>query len=301
MQHLSRSAILLWMLLFIPALQAAPDFPALTGRVVDQAGILSAQTRNRLDTMLAQHEQATSNQVVVVTLASLQGYAIDDFGYQLGRHWGIGQKGRDNGVLLIVAPAEHKVRIEVGYGLEGTLTDALSRNIIDTVITPRFRKGDMAGGIVEGTRAILDAIQGTYKPLKSKPHGRITGDEFNFFGASVMIAMFFSGMVRNLTGNRLVASAAMGGIAGLIGSLLFSSGVGFFAGLAVALIVLFTGLGGGGGGGYYGGGRYGGGYNSGSGYGGGFSSGGFSSGGFSSGGFSGGGGGFGGGGASGGW
>jgi uncharacterized protein len=82
---------------------------------------------------------------VVVTLNSLQGHSIDEYGYQLGRHWGIGQKGRNNGVLLIVASIEHKVRIEACYGLEGTFTDALSSNIIDTVITPRFRKGDMAG------------------------------------------------------------------------------------------------------------------------------------------------------------
>lgn len=290
MQRLSRLSILLWMLLFIPALQAAPGFPALSGRVVDQAGILSGQNKSRLDAMLAQHEKVTSNQVVVVTLNSLQGHSIEDFGYQLGRHWGIGQKGRNNGVLLIVAPSEHKVRIEVGYGLEGTLTDALSKNIIDTVITPRFREGDMEGGILEGTRAILSTLEGTYKPLKSTPRHSGSSDKLsNFFGTSLFLSLIFGGAVRNFIGNRLLASAAMGGIAGLIGSLLFSISVGLFAGVAVALAVLLTGLGGGGG--YFGGGRYGGGYRSGGGFGGGFSSGGFS----------GGGGSFGGGGASGGW
>jgi uncharacterized protein len=291
MYTLSRHAILIWVLLFVPVLQAAPDFPALTGRVVDQAGILSAQARNQLDAMLAQHEQATSNQVVVVTLNSLQGYSIAEYGYQLGRHWGIGQKGRNNGVLLIVAPIEHKVRIEVGYGLEGTLTDALSRNIIDTVITPRFWKGDMAGGIIEGTRAILSAIQGTYKPLKSsRPRSGSFENAFNFFGTSVFLALLLRGAAKSFIGNELLASAAMGGIAGLLGSLLLSFSVGLFTGIAVAMVVLFTELGGGGGG-YSGGSRYGGGYSGGSRYGGGYSSGGFS----------GGGGSFGGGGASGGW
>ena len=96
-------------------------FPPLTGRVVDDAGILSPATRADLSAMLQRHEQATGEQVVVVTLPSLQGYSIEDFGYQLGRAWGIGQKDKNTGALLIVAPNEHKVRIEVGYGLEGHL------------------------------------------------------------------------------------------------------------------------------------------------------------------------------------
>jgi len=264
--------------------QAAPEFPALTGRVVDQANILSPQTERQLTQMLAQHEQETSNQVVVVTLNSLQGYPIEDYGYQLGREWGIGQKGRDNGVLLIIAPTEKKMRIEVGYGLEGSLTDAISKNILSTVIRPRFRQGDMNGGVVAGTQAILSAIEGTYKPQKRSR--RSSGGAFDFFGVAVIFTMIFGGIVRHFIGNRIVASGVMGAIAFGIGWLIFSVGVGIFAGFAVFLLTIFTGLGGGGGGGYYGGGYYGGGYSSGGSFGGGFS---------------GGGGGFGGGGASGGW
>ena len=115
--------------LLLPALCAAAiKFPELTGRVVDNAGLLSPAVEQALTEQLAAHEQATTNQVVVVTLPNLQGYTIEEFGYQLGRYWGIGQKGKDNGVVFLVAKAERKVRLEVGYGLEGVLTDALSAN-----------------------------------------------------------------------------------------------------------------------------------------------------------------------------
>ncbi len=149
---------------------AEPQFPTLTGRVVDAADILAAAVKNALTDKLEAHEDATTNQVVVVTLPSLQGYAIEDFGYQLGRHWGIGQAERNNGALLIVAPNERKVRIEVGYGLEGSLTDALSKTIIETEILPAFRTGAYGTGVTKGVDAILAAIAGTYeaKPLKRK-------------------------------------------------------------------------------------------------------------------------------------
>ena len=120
----------LLILLLASPLWAAPEFPELTGRVVDNANLMTAAQRQSLSQALASAEQNTSNQVVVVTLADLQGYEIADYGYQLGRHWGIGSKESDNGVLLIVAPNDRKVRIEVGYGLEGVLTDALSSVII---------------------------------------------------------------------------------------------------------------------------------------------------------------------------
>ncbi len=141
---------------------AAPQFPNLTGRVVDNAELLSTSEHERLTRILAEHESQTTNQVVVVTLESLQGFVIEDFGYQLGRHWGIGQEGKDNGVLLVIAPNERKVRIEVGYGLEGTLTDALSRDIIETRILPAFKKGDYEAGIGRGMDSILAALRGTY-------------------------------------------------------------------------------------------------------------------------------------------
>ena len=123
-----------------------PQFPKLTGRVVDEANILSSQTRQRIESASAAHEQKSGNQVAVVTLKGLQGYTIEEYGYQLGRHWAIGQKGKNNGVLLIIAPVERKVRIEVGYGLEGALTDALSKYIIESRILPAFKSSDYNAG-----------------------------------------------------------------------------------------------------------------------------------------------------------
>jgi len=146
----------------------APTFPPLTGRVVDAAGILSPSTQERLTSMLAQHERETGNQVVIVTLKSLQGYAIEDYGYQLGRYWGIGQKGHDNGALLIIAPNEHKVRIEVGYGLEGRLTDAQSKLIIENLILPQFRRGDFNAGVTAGATTLLRVLGGDASALPSQ-------------------------------------------------------------------------------------------------------------------------------------
>jgi uncharacterized protein len=142
----------------LPAGAAAPKFPALTGRVVDDAGVLSESTRARLSQTLEAFERDTKRQLVVATIADLQGYAIDDYGYQLGRHWGIGEKGKDSGAILLVAPKERQVRIEVGYGLEGELTDAVSRRIIEQDILPQFRAGSFDAGVTNGTLAILRAL-----------------------------------------------------------------------------------------------------------------------------------------------
>jgi len=145
---------------------AALHFPALTGRVVDAAGILSEPARQNLEQTLADFEKRSTDQVVVVTLHSLEGVSIEDYGYQLGRFWGIGQKEKNNGVLLIVAPTERKVRIEVGYGLEGTLTDAAASEIVQGIILPDFRAGHMEQGIVNGAKAIVEALGGkTYEPV----------------------------------------------------------------------------------------------------------------------------------------
>jgi uncharacterized protein len=151
-------AAALFVLLAAFAGHAAPTFPPLTGRVVDDANILSPQTETDLTAKLQSLEDKTGRQLVVATLPSLQGYEIEDYGYQLGRAWKIGQKGEDNGVLLIVAPNEHKVRVEVGYGLEGVLTDALSSVILQQRVLPRFRAGDMEGGVVSGTDALVDQL-----------------------------------------------------------------------------------------------------------------------------------------------
>ena len=138
---------------------AAPTFPPLNGqRVVDNAHVLSAQTQADVTTKLAALEQKSGDQVVVVTLPDLQGMEIEDYGYQLGRAWGIGQKGKDNGLLFIIAPTLHKVRIEVGYGLEPVMTDAMSSVIIQTQVLPKFRSGDYDGGVEAGTDAIVQQL-----------------------------------------------------------------------------------------------------------------------------------------------
>jgi uncharacterized protein len=143
----------------VPARAADPTFPALTGRVVDQARILSLETIAGLDAKLAQLEADTGDQFVVVTLDSLQGYEIEDFGYRLGRAWGVGARENDSGVLLIVAPNERKVRLEVGYGLEPVLTDALSNHIIQTDILPPFREGGYARGINAGVDSVIAQLR----------------------------------------------------------------------------------------------------------------------------------------------
>ena len=139
----------------VAASATPPSFPTLTGRVVDQANILSPQATTELDKKLQSLEAQTSRQLVVVTVPSLQGLEIEDYGYQLGRTWGIGEKKRDTGVLLIVAPNERRVRIEVGYGLEGVLTDALSSVILQEKVLPKFRTGDMAGGVLAGADELI--------------------------------------------------------------------------------------------------------------------------------------------------
>ena len=164
------AALVLLMALAGVARAAEPSYPALTGRVVDESGVLSASTRTGLSQMLADFERSSGGtQVVVVTLKSLQGLPIEDFGYQLGRHWGIGQKDKSTGALLIVAPNEHKVRIEVGYGLEGTLTDALARTIVERDIVPAFKRGDLNGGVLAGTAAVIRVLGGDAKSVAGEP------------------------------------------------------------------------------------------------------------------------------------
>jgi uncharacterized protein len=168
--YLSLVCAVFWLTACLAAVPgwAEPKFPALTGRVVDDAGILSAADRAELTETLRALEEKSSDQLVVYTTRSLQGYPIEDFGYQLGRAWQIGQKGKDNGVLLIVAPNEHDVRIEVGYGLEGDLTDAVTRLIIETSILPKFRAGDMAGGIAAGVDDVIKVLTGDAAAYKVK-------------------------------------------------------------------------------------------------------------------------------------
>lgn len=175
--------------LFVPA-RAALSFPPLTGRVVDDAGALSADTRAQLDQMLAAEEKQTTNQIVVVTLKSLGGTTIEDYGYQLGRHWGIGQKGKDNGALIIVAPSEHKVRIEVGYGLEGELTDAQTKIVIERYMVPAFKRGDYDGGVLAGTQAVLQLLGGVALSPPQYPAADQSQDDGGIGWAGVIVFLF---------------------------------------------------------------------------------------------------------------
>ena len=149
--------VLLSLLLGHPAL--AQTFPAFTGLVTDAANILPADRKLALEQKLEALQQQTGHQLVVATIPDLQGYEIADYGYRLGRAWGVGLKNADNGAILIVAPTERKVRIEVGYGLEPVLTDALSSVIIQQRILPAFKAGDMAGGVEAGADAIAEQLR----------------------------------------------------------------------------------------------------------------------------------------------
>jgi len=143
-----------------PALAQTPlTFPPLEGRVVDGARLLSPAKEQEITAKLEALERETTDQVVVVTIESLQGHEIEDYGYQLGRAWGIGRQDKDNGALLLIAPDEKKVRIEVGYGLEPVLTDAMSALIIQNAILPAFRQGDFERGITQGVDAIDEQLR----------------------------------------------------------------------------------------------------------------------------------------------
>jgi uncharacterized protein len=154
------SILLTASLLPLISLAYALTFPPLTGRVVDEAGILDAATEQALTDKLAAVEAKSGDQIVVATLKSLQGTSIEDYGVQLGRTWAIGEKNKNNGAILIVAPNERKIRIEVGYGLEGALTDAVTRLIIQNAIAPRFRVNDFVGGITRGVDDIIQVVSG---------------------------------------------------------------------------------------------------------------------------------------------
>ena len=169
-------AALAWTCLICACAAQTLSFPTLTGRVVDDAALLDAGTRTALTGSLADLEQKTTDQLVVVTLKSLQGTSIEDYGYQLGRRWQIGQKDKNNGVLLIVAPNERKVRIEVGYGLEGTLTDAITKLIIENSILPRFKVADFSGGIKRGVEDIIQVLTGDAQEWQNRAAQRFSPD-----------------------------------------------------------------------------------------------------------------------------
>ena len=153
------AGLALLLALLLPGMAAAQTFPKLTGRVVDQANLLPPADEAAIDAKFAGIGAASGRKFVVATVPSLGGYPIEDYGYRLGRAWGIGQKEANNGVILLVAPTERDVRIEVGYGLEPIITDALASTVIRERIIPRFKAGDYPGGIAAGVDAIGEQLR----------------------------------------------------------------------------------------------------------------------------------------------
>lgn len=262
------------------------EVPALKGRVNDYGNILSAATETQLDQYLQQLEQTDSTQIAVLTIPSLEGESLEGFSLKVVENWKIGQAEIDNGALLLVAVGDRKIRIEVGYGLEGTLTDLRAGRIIKDVILPKFKQGNFDQGIIDGVSAMIQTVKGEYTPPKSHS-GKKEDDPF---GLLAMLIFFFF-FIGNLLRKNKLASALVGGtVVPLFGTFILGFSLpllivlimfGVVFGLIAAKLHVVSGRPGRSG--YRGSGGFG-------------SS---SSGGF--GGFSGGGGGFGGGGASGGW
>jgi uncharacterized protein len=178
------------------------DFPPLTGRIVDQAGVISATARGEIETKLKDLEDKSGIQLVVATVKSLQGGDIETYANELFRTWKLGEAKKNNGVLLLVAPADHKVRIEVGYGLEGTLTDALAQVIIASAMVPRFKANDYSGGIERGIDGIISVLTTDAEEWHAKTRVR-PEDQQSLFDLLFPILLFlvvvfiFRHMVRN--------------------------------------------------------------------------------------------------------
>jgi uncharacterized protein len=160
-------------LAFLATVAAALTFPALTGRIVDQAGILSPEAEAAIEPKLVDLEAKSGIQLVVATVNSLEGEEIEPYANELFRNWKLGEADKNNGVLLLVAPNERRVRIEVGYGLEGTLTDALSKVIIANAITPRFKAGDFSGGVTRGVDDIITVLTTDSSEWEARPDLRL--------------------------------------------------------------------------------------------------------------------------------
>jgi uncharacterized protein len=151
---------LLLFILLTNSLLSAVDIPYLTGRVTDNAEILSETTRQSLTEMLKEHEEHTSNQIAILTIPTINDESIEEYASEVFEAWKLGQKDKDNGILIVVVPNDRRMRIEVGYGLEATLTDAMAGRIIQYSMTPKFKNGDYDGGITDGVRAIIDVLEG---------------------------------------------------------------------------------------------------------------------------------------------
>lgn len=190
---------------------SAESFPELTGRVVDYAGVIDASTETAITAKLAAFEKKSSDQVVVATIPSLQGAPLEEYANRLFRHWKLGQAGEDNGVLLVVAVDDRKVRIEVGYGLEGTLTDVPSKLIIENAIIPEFRAGNYSAGIQKGVDDILTVLGGNGAELEARAKrfeeqraGRDrSGNAFALLFFMLFAGMFLFGALAPVFGRRI--------------------------------------------------------------------------------------------------
>jgi len=287
-------------LMMVWAWQAAADVavPPLTGRVVDQTGTLTSGDIAALNQKLKDLETRKGSQVAILIVPTTQPETIEQYSIRVADAWKIGRKKIDDGALMVVAKNDRHLRVEVGYGLEGSLTDVTTKRIIDEEITPRFRAGDFAGGISAGIERMIKVIDGEPLPAPQPPQWQDTGvlDESDLFNPVVLFGLFIVGAFLRTVLGRLVGAAATGGVAGLAAWLIAGSlGAALLLGGIAFVIAMFAG-------GFVplgapGRGRYGGGWP-----GGGYSGGGWGGGsGGSGGGFGGGGGGFGGGGASGSW
>ncbi len=192
---------------------AALDVPPLTGRIVDLAHVLPGSTVESLTAQLSAHEAQSSNQVAVLIVPSLEGESLEEFSHRVATSWKLGQKGTDNGVLLLVAIRERKVRIEVGYGLEGVLTDARSAQIIRNEIVPRFRSGEMAGGVTGGINAIIKTIEGTYQESE-KAVPRQESDVIGQVVVAVIVGLLIGLLFMNI--HRFIGPLAGAGISTLL-------------------------------------------------------------------------------------
>jgi uncharacterized protein len=267
--------------------------PPLTGRVVDQTGTLSSGDIAALSQKLKDFEARKGSQIAVLIVPTTAPEEIEQYSIRVAEAWKIGRKKVDDGAILLVAKNDRKLRIEVGYGLEGALTDVTSQRIIDEIITPKFRSGDFAGGISAGVDRIIGVIDGEPlpAPTRQQDYGS-SSDLEGLFPFAIFGIFIVGGILRSIFG-RLVGSVATGGVTGVlvwlfVGSIIVSGIVGIIAFIFTMIGLSFASNGRGGGwsgGGYSGGGSYSGSSSSSS----------------DSGSFSGGGGSFGGGGASGSW
>lgn len=169
--HIALLACLGALLIVISFALAAPTYPELTGRIVDNANLLTEEDRAAIEVELQALEQTSTDQVAVVTVPSLEGYPIEDYSIGLARKWAIGQKDKDNGIVLLVAPNERKVRMEVGRRLEPMMTDTMSKLIIENAILSKFRRGDFSGGIRDGVRDIKSVVLGNSEEVKLRARG----------------------------------------------------------------------------------------------------------------------------------